>query len=291
MWHHQSVIALFRIVLQLLTDLMALTALAFRQRRATAAAILVLRRQIALYKERGIKPRRIDPVTRISLALLSRFFNWRDALVVVRPETMIRWHRAGWRLFWRLKSRPGRPPIPLEIQALIRRMARENPAWGEQRIANEFLVKLGIRLSPRTVSKYLSRRPPGRPRGDLRWATFLRLHAQGIIACDYLVAVTATFRLLYVFVVIEHRSRRLIHCNVTAHPSPAWTLQQLRDAVGFEERYEYLLHDRDSIFAKHLDESIGRLGVKVLKSPPRSRWPMRSANESSAPFVASAWIG
>src|SRR5258708_2859867 len=99
--------------------------------------------------------------------------------------------------------------------------------------------------------------------------------AQGIIACDFFVAVTATFRLLYVFVVIEHHSRRLIHCNVTAHPSAAWTLQQLREAVGFEEQYAYLLHDRDSIFAKHLDESIGRLGVKVLKSPPRS--PMANA--------------
>ena len=214
-------IVVFQIVLRLLTDLIALTAFAFRRRRATVAEILVLRRQIALYKERGIKPRRIDAVTRIFLALLSRFFNWRDALVVVRPETMIRWHRAGWKLFWRLKSRPGRPTIPRQIQALIRRMANENPAWGEQRIANEFLVKLGIRLSPRTVSKYLSRRPPGRPRGDLRWSTFLRLHAQGIIACDFFVTVTATFRLLYVFVVIEHRSRRLIHCHVTAHPSSA----------------------------------------------------------------------
>ena len=120
MWHHQSMIALVRIVLQLLTDLIALAAFTFRQRRAVAAEILVLRRQIALYRERGIKPRRIDAVTRISLGLLSRFFNWRGALVVVRPETMIRWHRAGWRLFWRLKSRPGRPPIPLQIQALIR---------------------------------------------------------------------------------------------------------------------------------------------------------------------------
>src|SRR5712675_2143261 len=143
---------------------MALTVVAFRDRRTTAAEILVLRRQLALYQERRIKARRIDAVARISLALLSRFFNWRDALVVVRPETMIRWHRAGWKLFWRLKSRPSRPPIPRQIQALIRRMANENPAWGEQRIANEFLVKLGIRLSPRTVSKYLSRRPPGRPR-------------------------------------------------------------------------------------------------------------------------------
>jgi putative transposase len=285
------VIVAFQIVLRLLTDLIALSAFAFRRRQAMGAEILVLRRQIALYKEREIKPRRIDAVTRISLALLSRFFNWRDALVVVRPETMIRWHRAGWKLFWGLKSRPGRPPIPRQIQDLIRRMANENPAWGEQRIANEFLVKLGIRLSPRTVSKYLSRRPPGRPRGDLRWSTFLRLHAQGIIACDFLVTVTATFRFLYVFVVIEHRSRRPIHCNVTAHPTSARTLQQLREAVGFDERYEYLLHDRDCIFAKHLDELIGRLGVKVLKSPPRSPMANRSASESSAQFVASAWIG
>src|SRR5271169_4436926 len=142
---------------------------------------------------------------------------------------MIRWHRAGWKLFWRLKCRPGRPPIPRHIQALIRRMANENPAWGEQRIANEFLVKLGIRLSPRTVSRYLSQRPPGRPRGDLRWSTFLRLHAQGIIACDFLVTITVTFLLLYVFVVIEHRSRRLIHCNVTAHPTSAWTLQRFNN--------------------------------------------------------------
>jgi putative transposase len=188
----------------------------------------------------------------------------------VRPETLIRWHRAGWKLFWRLKSRPGRPPIPVELQVLIRQIADENPSWGEERIANELLLKLGIRVSPRTVNKYLTRCPRGRPRGDLRWSTFLRLHAQGIIACDFFVAVTATFRLLYVFVVIEHHSRRLIHCNVTAHPNAAWTLQQLREVVGLEQRYEYLLHDRDSIFAKHLDESIKRLGVKVLKSPPRS---------------------
>jgi putative transposase len=201
------VIALFLIVLRLLIDLISLIALVFRQRRATAAEILVLRRQLALYKERGIKPRRIDPATRISLALLSQFFNWREALVVVRPETMIRWHRVGWKLFWRLKSRPGRPPIPLRIQALIRRMAIENPSWGEERIANELLVKLDIQVSPRTVSKYLPK-PMRRPRGDMRWSTFLRLHAQGIIACDFFVAVTATFRPLYVFVVIEHRSRR-----------------------------------------------------------------------------------
>jgi putative transposase len=124
------VIALVQIVLQLLTDLAAFVALAVRQRGALAAEILVLRRQLALYVERGVKPRRIDPITRISLTLLSRLFNWRDALVVVPPETPIRWHSAGWRLFWRLKSRPGRPPIPKQLQALIRRMANDNPSWG-----------------------------------------------------------------------------------------------------------------------------------------------------------------
>jgi putative transposase len=104
----------------------------------------------------------------------------------------------------------------------------------------------------------------------LRWSTFLRLHAQGIIACDFFVAVTATFRLLYVFVVIEHRSRRLIHYNVTGNPSAAWTLQQLREAVGYEDRYRFLVHDRDCIFARQLDDSIRALGIRVLKSAPHS---------------------
>jgi hypothetical protein len=163
--------------------------------RSINAENLFLRRQLALYIERGVKPRRIDSVTRIALVVLSRFFHWRDALVVVRPETMIRWHRAGWKLFWGLKSRPGRPPIPFKIQALIRRMANGNASWGEERIANELLVKLGIQVSPRTVSKYLPNRPKRRPRRDLRWSTFLRLHARGIIACDFFVAVTATNQL------------------------------------------------------------------------------------------------
>jgi putative transposase len=149
-------------------------------------------------------------------------------------------------------------------------MARENPFWGQERIANELLLKLGLRVSPRTVRKYLPRRPAGRPRGDQRWSTFLQNHARAIVACDFFVAVTSTFRVLYVFIVIEHHSRRLIHFNVTAHPSAQWTRQQLREAVGYETRYEYLLHDRDSIFSADLDQSVRRLGLRVLKSPLRS---------------------
>jgi putative transposase len=254
---------LFGILLQLLSALL-------RTRASVAAENLFLRRQLALYRERSVKARRPDRLGRFTLAYLSRFFNWRDALVIVQPRTLIRWHRAGFRLLWRWKSKPGRPPIPIELRRLIKQMAQDNPLWGEERIANELLLKLGVRLSPRTVRKYIPNRAPGTPRGDQRWATFLRNHAKAIIACDFLVSVTATFRLLYVFVIIEHGSRKLLHFNVTRNPSAEWTLQQLRDALAFSEQYRYLLHDRDCIFAKHLDDSIARLGVVILKSPPRS---------------------
>ena len=204
-----------KIVVSLLWEAIQFIVLALRPRKVVQAENLFLRRQLALYKERGIKPRRVDPATRISLVLLATLFDWRDALVAVRPETLIRWHRAGFRLLWRWKCRLGRPPIPLELRRLIRRMALENPLWGEERIANELLLKLGIRVSPRTIRKYMPKRPPGGPRGDQRWSTFLRNHAKAIVACDFLVAVTVTFRLLYVLVLIEHGTRRLLHVNIT----------------------------------------------------------------------------
>jgi len=191
-------------------------------------------------------------------------------VVNVRPATIIRWHRLGWRIFWKMKCRAGRPPIPAERRQLIRRMATENPLWGQERIANELLVKLGLRVSPRTVAKYMPKRPPGTPRGDQRWSTFLKNHAKAILACDFFVAVTATFRMLYVFVVIEHGTRRLAHVNVTVHPTADWTLQQLREVVGDEGVHRYLIHDRDQIFAKHLDDSIRALGIEVLRSPVAS---------------------
>jgi transposase InsO family protein len=191
-------------------------------------------------------------------------------VVNVRPATIVRWHRVGWRIFWCGKCRAGRPPIPPELRSLIRRIAAENPFWGEERIAHELLVKLGIRVSSRTVGKYMPMRPPGQPRGDQRWSTFLKNHAKAILACDFFVAVTATFRMLYVFVVIEHGTRRLAHVNVTAHPSADWTLQQLRAVIGEESRHQYLIHDRDKIFAKHPDDSIRALGMEVLRSPVAS---------------------
>jgi putative transposase len=152
-------------------------------------------------------------------------------------------------------------------------MARENPSWGEERIANELLLKLGLRVSPRTIRKYLPKvptAPPGRCRRDQRWSTFLKNHAAAIIACDFCVVVSATFRLLHVLVVMEHASRRLIHLNVTAHPTAAWTLQQLREAIPSDHTYRFILHDHDAIFSTGFDHSVARMDLTVIKSPVRS---------------------
>jgi transposase InsO family protein len=238
---------------------------------ALAAENLYLRKQLALYQEQHVKPKRTTNTDRLILVWLSRWFDWRKALAVMKPQTFIRWHRQGYRLFWHWKSRPGRPRIPAELQTLIRQMARDNPTWGQERIANVLLLKLGLRVSPRTVRKYMPKRPdrgPGQRVQSQRWSTFVRNHAQAIVACDFCVAMTATFRILYVFVVIEHASRRLLHVNVTAHPTAEWTLQQLRETMPADHGYRFLLHDRDSIFSQTLDRSIGHLGLRVLKTPP-----------------------
>ena len=257
-------------IITLLGDLAAFFWLTLRPQSTLAAENLFLRKQLAMFQERKAKPRRPDTPIRIALVLLSRLFNWRDALVVVQPQTLVRWHRQGFRLFWRWKSRPGRPPIPIELRQLIREMAMSNPSWGEERIANELLLKLGIRVSPRTVRKYMQLHPWEQPRGDQRWSTFVRNHASAILACDFCVVVTATFRLLYVFIVIEHQTRRIVHCNVTAHPTAAWTLQQLREAIPSDHSYRFLIHDRDGIFSPLLDNSVSHMGIRVLRSPPRS---------------------
>ena len=264
-----AVMDAIRTIIQLLRDLATFIWLLLLLPGTLAAENLFLRKQLAMYQERGQKPRRPDSSFRIALVLLSRLFNWKDALVVVQPQTLVRWHRQGFRLFWRWKSRPGRPPIPQKLRTLIREMALSNPTWGEERISNELLLKLGIRVSPRTVRKYISVRPIKGPRGDRRWSTFVRNHAEAILACDFCVVVTATFRLLYVFVVIEHQTRRIVHCSVTTNPTAAWTLQQLREAIPTDHDYRFLIHDRDSIFSSHLDQSITNLGVRVLRTPPR----------------------
>jgi transposase InsO family protein len=260
-------------LLTLATDVVWFLWLCLRPPTTLAAENLFLRKQLAMYQERNVKPRRANNAARLTLVCLGRCFNWRQALAIVRPETFTRWHRQGVRLFWRWKSTPGRPPIPADLQALIRRMAQENPLWGEERLANELLLKLGLRVAPRTIRKYLPRRlrpSRGKRVTTQRWRTFVRNHAQAIIACDFCVVVTATFRLLYAFVLMEHATRRILRINVTAHPTASWTLQQLREAIPADHDYRFLLYDRDSIFSAQLDRSIQHLGLRVLKTPPQS---------------------
>src|SRR6266851_5879156 len=158
--------SLIRTVLQVVADVVRLTSLAACSHAHLAAENLFLRKQLALYLERQVKPRRADDATRITLVALSRFIEWRRLLTIAKPDTLIRWHRKGFRLFWRWKSRgPGRPPIPADLRQVIATMAAANRTWGEERIAAELLVKLGVRVSPRTVRRYMPARPPRATRG------------------------------------------------------------------------------------------------------------------------------
>jgi putative transposase len=261
----------FRTLSLVVVDLVRLARLAAHSHGALAAENLFLRKQLAMFQERKVKPRRVNDATRWTMATLSRMFPWGNSLVNVRPDTLIRWQRKGFRLFWRWKSKPmGRPRLPKDLRKMIREMAAENPIWGEERIANELQLKLGIRVSPRTVGKYLRDGPVRTPDPKQRWLTFVHNHAKVIVACDFFVVVTATFRTLYVFVIMELETRRILHQNVTAHPTAEWTLQQFREALPGEHRYRFVIHDRDSIFSKGLDQAVTDLGVRVLRTPLRA---------------------
>lgn len=266
--------ALIELMLALLRDFVQAS---FRARAAIVAENLFLRRQLALYQERKVRRRRPTPAVKLALVTLGRFFPWPDALAIAKPETFVRWHRAGFRLFWRWRSRSaGRRPLPRNLQALIVTMGRENPSWGEGRIADELSLKLGLYVDPRTVGKYLKEDGgPRRPVGQ-RWATFVQNHASAIVACDFFASVTATFQVLYVFVAMEIGSRRILHCNVTAHPTADWTRQQFREFLDGESGHQYLVHDRDCVFSAEVDIAVNGFGLKVLKTPVRS--PMANAH-------------
>jgi transposase InsO family protein len=270
-FHH--IRELVAMLLSLIADAVRYVGLCLRPSPALAAETLFLRKQLALYQEHQVKPRQATSAIRAAMVWLSRWFDWPSALSIITPQTFTRWHRQGFRWFWRWKSKPGRPALPKDLQALIRRTALENSTWGQERIANELLLKLGLKVSPRTVRKYMPNHgvgSPGKRRQTQRWSTFVRNHAKGIFACDFCVAVTATFRILYIFVVIEHASRRLLHVNVTAHPAAPWTMQQFRRAIPADHAYCLLIHDRDAIFSKAVDQSVRHLGLRVIKTPART---------------------
>ena len=199
----------------------------FRSKHEQVILELALRQQLAVYHRTRPRPR-LRPIDRAFWVAMRRWSSrWAETLVVVKPETVIRWHRAGFRLCWRRISRPGpgRPRIPTEVRDLIRRMAQEN-GWGARRIHAE-LEKLDIQLGLATVSRYLPKRS-SEPRQRQGWRTFLRNHRDAIRAMDFMVVPTVCFELIYVWFLIEHGSRRIVHFNVTKNPNSAWVIQQLR---------------------------------------------------------------
>jgi hypothetical protein len=221
----------------------------FRSRAALQLENLGLRHQIGVLQRSVRKLPKLTPGDRLLWVWLSRI--WRDgrsALAIVKPETVLAWHRAGFRLFWTWKGRhvgqPGRPTVPREIRDLIRKMCRENPGWGAPRIHGE-LLKLGIDVGESSVSKYMvhGRKPPSQT-----WRTFLENHAKQLVSIDFFTVPTIRFQILYVFLVLAHDRRRILHFNVTAHPTAEWTGQQLREAFPFDQLPRYLLRDRDAIF-------------------------------------------
>ena len=189
---------------------------------------------------------------------------------MVQPDTVIAWHRRGVRCSWTWKSRrrTGRPAVPREVRDLIRTMSRANPRWGAPRLHGE-LLKLGIAVSQTTVSTYMDRRrsPPSQS-----WRTFLTNHVHTLVSADFFVVPTATFRLLFVFVILAHDRRRLVHVAITAHPTAAWTAQQLREAFPWNTAPRYLLHDRDGIYDEAFRDTVRRMGVTEVRTAPRSPW-------------------
>ena len=232
---------------------------------------LLLRHQLAVLtrptRRRRVRFGSFDRLLWVLVRRLRR--DWMRHLVVVTPDTVVRWHRAGWRLCWRWRSRSvgGRPRLTPEVQELIARLSRENPLWGTERIRGE-LIKLGIAVSNRSIRRY---RPRGAPRPPSQtWRTFLRNHAHGIWAADLAVVQTLTFKTLYAFLFITHGRRELVHLAVTAHPTAAWVWRQVVEAPPWGRRPTHLIRDRDAVYGGDFRERATAIGIETVLTPVRA---------------------
>ena len=241
-----------------------------RRRQDLALEVLALRHQLIVLKRQTRRPR-LRPSDRHFWVLLMKVWpNWRDPLIIFRPETLIGWQRAGFRLFWRWKSRHrnGRPRKDQELIQLIRRMWSANPTWGSPRIRDE-LAKLGLVASTATIRKY---RPKSRGKPSQSWKTFLHNHAGNIVAMDFFVVPTVTFRLLYVLIIMKHERRDVVHFNITDSPSAAWTAQQIVNPFPYDTAPKYLLRDRGSIYGSIFRHRVEGMGIQQKVTAPRSPW-------------------
>jgi putative transposase len=241
-----------------------------RSRQALVLENLALRQQLATVVHGARRPRLVTIDRLFWVALREQWADWSRALAIVQPSTVVAWHRRAFRGYWRRLSRKqGRPAIDAKLRELIERMVREN-RWGAPRIHGEIL-KLGFRISERTVSRYLRDVRPRRPSGTT-WKTFLDNHREALAAMDFFAVPTLTFRLLYVLLVVQHDRRKVLHLNVTAHPTALWVIQQLREAFPFELRPRYLLLDRDSIFSVEVGRALGGMDVLPVRTAYKSPW-------------------
>src|SRR6266478_394048 len=243
----------------------------FRSRASLQAEILTLRHQLNVLRRKSPQRVSFSSIDRLVFAGLYRLApGVLDALKIVRPETVIRWHRAGFLAYWRRKSRPrsGRPKTPLEIRQLIREISLANPLWGAPRIHGE-LLKLGIDVGQTTVAKYMARgrRPPSQG-----WKTFLRNHADGVASMDLFVVPTISFRLLYGFLILHHGRREILWIGTTAQPNAEWVARQLTEAFGWEEAPRYIIRDRDSAYGDIVVRRLRAMGIRDRPTGPRSPW-------------------
>ena len=271
-------------MLRLLRLLSTLPTRFFRSRRDLLLENLALRQQLGVLKQRRPQPR-FASSDRLFWVMLRRFWSgWKQALILVQPETVVRWHRAGFKAYWtrlsRHRVRRGRKCVSIELRELIFRMVAENPTWGAPRIHGELTI-LGFDVSERTVLRWM-RKAPRNPQPAKRWATFLSNHREAIAAMDFFTEPTLTFGVLYCFFVISHDRWRILHWNVTRHPNSAWVVQQLREVFLYDCSLKYLIFDRATNFNEEVVATVKSLGIEPKRTSFRSPWQNG---------VAERWVG
>jgi putative transposase len=257
---------------------------AFRFREDLILENLALRQQVLALHAKRPRPR-LSSLDRLFWVVLRKAWSgWKGSLILVTPDTVVRWHRAGFRLYWAWLSRTrhagGRKPLSKDLRDLIFRMLTENPTWGAPRIHGE-LLKLGFDISERTVSRWIKRATKD-PNPARRWLVFLRNHREAIAAMDFFTVPTLTFGVLYCFFVIDHDRRTILHCNVSRQPNALWIVLQLREAWGYDQPHRFLIFDRDAKFSADIVSAVKEHGLAPIRTAFRSPWQNG---------VAERWVG
>ena len=244
--------------------------LLFKSKESIQLENILLRKQIEILRRAGKRPTVTNRDRAVFVYLSKLYPRWRESFLIFKPDTLIRWHKKGFKLYWwyKSKNKGGRPHVDIELINLIKKMSKENPLWGAPRIHGELLM-LGYNISQSTVSYYM---PKNTPRSKQTWLTFLHNHLKETISVDFFSIPTLTYSLLHVFVILSHDRRKIIHFNITKHPTDEWTSRQLIEACPWSSDYKYLIRDRDSRYASSFKERLSQLKIEEIKTSYRSPW-------------------